>query len=85
MKKTQIVTILIRATLALIIPLSGELFVDGWNWGLGEFVFAWVFFILLGLATTFVMNTIPHRKGRLAAGICVVLVFAYIWVRLATG
>ncbi len=85
MKRKQIRTILTRSTIALVVPLCGQLFVDGWNWGWGEFLFAWVFFNLLGFATTFVMNSIPNRRVRIVAGISVVLVFAYIWARLATG
>ena len=85
MKRNHVVTILTRSTVALVVPLCGQLFVDGWNWGWGEFLFAWVFFNLLGFATTFVMHLIPHRKARLVAGAGVVLVFAYIWARLATG
>lgn len=85
MQKKQVVTILIRSTVALIIPICGQLFVEGWNWGLGEFVFAWAFFNVLGLTTTFVTNRIPRRAGKIAAGACVVVLFALIWVRLATG
>jgi hypothetical protein len=73
------------STAALIVPILGQLFVNGWNWGLGDFVFAWVFFNILGITYTFVTNKIAHRGGRIAAGILVVAIFAFIWGMLATG
>ena len=85
MKRKQIILILIRSTIALIIPILGQLFVNGWAWGLGEFIFAWGFFNILGLTYTFVTNKITSRRGKIVAGIIVVAVFTFIWIRLATG
>jgi hypothetical protein len=85
MKKEQVIKIIMRSTVALIIPILGQLFVDGWNWGLGDFIFAWVFFNLLGLTYTFVTNKIINRGTKIAAGICVIAIFAVVWIRLATG
>lgn len=85
MKKKQITKILTWSTVALIVPAFGELFVDGWNWGPGEFIFAWVFFNLLGLACVFVTNKISDRRGKVVAGLVVFAIFAFIWVILATG
>jgi hypothetical protein len=85
MKKKQAITIVSWSTIALIIPILGQLFVDGWNWGPGDFVFAWAFFNILGFTATFVTNKITHRGTRIAAGIIVVAIFAIIWVMLATG
>jgi hypothetical protein len=85
MKKKQVIRITAWSTAALIIPILGQLFVDGWNWGQGEFVFAWVFFNIFGLSYTFVTNKISHRIGRLVAGLLVIAIFVSIWVMLATG
>ncbi len=85
MKRKQIIKIVTWSTIALIIPILGQLFVNGWNWGLGDFVFAWVFFNLLGLTCTFVTNKITHRTGKILAGIIVIAIFVFIWVTLATG
>jgi hypothetical protein len=85
MQKKQIIKIFTWSTVALIIPILGQLFVDGWNWGPGDFVFAWVFFNLLGLSYTFVTNKITHREGKIVAGIIVVAIFAFVWIMLATG
>ncbi len=85
MQKKQVIKILIWSTVALIIPVIGQLFVDGWNWTWHDFLFAWVFFNVLGLTYTFVTNKITRPGYRIAAGVIVVAVFAFIWGMLATG
>lgn len=85
MKKEQVTKILIRSSVALIIPLLGELFVQGWNWGISDFIFAWVFFNLLGFSYTFAVHKAPTRGAKIVLGVLVVAVFAFIWIRLATG
>lgn len=79
------ISIVTWSTIALLVPIFGQLFIEGWNWGLGEFVFAWVFFNLLGFTTTFVTNKITHRGARVLVGTIVVAIFVFIWVMLATG
>jgi hypothetical protein len=85
MQKEQFVRIITRSTMALTIPVLGQLFIDGWNWGVGDFIFAWVFFNILGLTLTFVTNKTSSRGWKIAAGIIVIAVFTLIWVTLATG
>jgi hypothetical protein len=71
------------ATIALIIPLLGNQFVEGWNWNWNDFVFAWVFWVVM--ATTILFVTKRATKYRMVIGIVVFLVFAAFWVMLATG
>jgi len=85
MRNKQIIRIVACSTAALVVPILGQLFVDGWNWGLSDFIFAWVFFNILGLAFIFATDQITNPRGKIAAGILVVAVFAFIWIRLATG
>lgn len=85
MKKGQLIRIISWSTAALIIPILGQLFVEGWNWGLGDFVFAWVFFNLLGTTHTFVTNKFTNRKTKIATSILVIAAFVFVWVMLATG
>jgi hypothetical protein len=85
MNKQKIITIAKWSTAALIIPLLGQLFVDGWNWGPNDFLFAWVFFNLLGLSYTFVITKITNRAGSIVAGVAVIAIFVFVWVMLATG
>jgi hypothetical protein len=85
LQRKQILRIVTWSTLALIVPIIGQLCVDEWNWGPGDFFFAWVFFNLLGLSYTFVTNKITNRNGKITGGIIVIAIFAFVWIRLATG
>jgi hypothetical protein len=85
MKKKQVIAVFTWSTVALVIPAFGQLFVNGWNWGLGDFLFAWVFFNALGLTYTFVTNKITHRGRRIMAGVIIIAIFAFVWIMLATG
>lgn len=81
--KNSILKIMGWATVALIIPLLGNQFVEGWNWDWNEFLFAWVFWVVM--ATTILLITRRIGKYRLLVGIAVFLIFASIWAMLATG
>jgi hypothetical protein len=85
MQKKQIINIITCSTVALIIPILGQLFVKGWNWGPGDFLFAWVFFNLLGFTYTFVTNKITSHRGKAIARLVIPAVFVFVWVVLATG
>lgn len=85
MQKKNITNIIYWATGALVIPLLGKIFVDGWNWGFGDFIFAWVFFMLLGVTYSFITHKITQPLYRAVAGAAVVLFFTFVWVMLATG
>ncbi|MEK6894198.1 MAG: hypothetical protein AABX10_01925 [Nanoarchaeota archaeon] len=82
---SKIKVILINTAIILLIPLFGNKFIDGWNWGFGEFIFAAVFFIGTGLIYSFGVSRVRNKKGRLALGIFIALALAFIWVVLATG
>lgn len=81
--KNSILKIMGWAGVALIIPLLGNLFVEGWNWSWNEFLFAWVFWVVM--ATSILFVTRKAGKYKWLVGIAVFLIFAGIWVTLATG
>jgi hypothetical protein len=81
--KHTILKIMACAAVALIIPLLGNQFVDGWNWTWHDFLFAWVFWVVM--ATTILLVTRRFGKYRVVIGVGIFLVFAAIWVMLATG
>jgi len=83
--KSYVRKTMLWALVALIIPLLGNTFVSGFNWTWNDFVFAWVFFVVLGLSVKFVTSKINRRGYRIAVGIAIVLAFAFVWVMLATG
>lgn len=73
------------SAVALIVPLLGNTFVDGWNWSWHDFLFAWVFFVVMSTSILFATKKVSNPNYRIAAGAVVFLVFAAIWVMLATG
>lgn len=85
MNKKQVIRVVSWATAALVIPIIGQLFVEGWNWGLGDFAFAWGFFNLLGFTYILVTNKISNHRVRIVAGLVVIAAFTFVWIRLATG
>ncbi len=81
--KTPILKIMFWSAVALIIPLLGNTFVDGWNWRWNEFLFAWVFWVVM--ATTILFAIKKANRYRVIVGTVIFLAFASIWVMLATG
>lgn len=73
------------SAVALIAPLLGNSFVEGWNWGPGDFIFAWVFFVVMGLSIQLAIKRASNSKYRIVIGTAVFFVFASIWVLLARG
>ncbi len=84
-KDNKIKRILINTAIILLIPLFGNTFVDGWNWGFWDFVFAATFFVNTGLIYSFGISKIRNKTTKIGVGVLVALVLAFIWVVLATG
>ncbi len=73
------------SAVALIIPLLGNQFVEGWNWNAGDFLFAWIFFVVMSTTIRLVTNVVPNKKYRAIVGVIVFLPFLFLWAMLATG
>ena len=85
MPLTKIIRVLLVAAGLLIVPLTASFFVDGWNWGMGGYIFAWVMFASAGLGFTFVAsmgNTIAYK---VAVGIACATGFVLVWINAAVG
>ncbi|AOS44716.1 hypothetical protein Verru16b_01783 [Lacunisphaera limnophila] len=68
----------------LLIPLTGQLTVDGWNWTWHDFVFAWVVFA----TTTFFYRLLATRRVanlayKAAAALAVLTGFLVFWISAA--
>lgn len=85
MNKKSILRIALISACMLAIPFFGNTYVDGWNWGLGDFAFAFAFFCVTGLALQFAQTKLTSRSLRIAASIAILLAMISIWVMLATG
>lgn len=71
------------AAVALLVPLLGNKFINGWNWSWNDFLFAYVFWVVM--ATSILYATKQTPKYKMVIGIVVFLAFASVWVMLATG
>jgi hypothetical protein len=85
MKRKDIIRIVLISLGLLIIPLIGQLTVDGWSWGWNDFLFAWVFFTIVGITYKFFTRNTTTRNHKLAVGAGVAIFFGFIWGMLATG
>ncbi len=85
MQNKNIVRIAIVVGLILLVPLWGNYFVDGWNWGLFDFVFMGA--LLFGTGLTY---DLVARKGgtlayRAAVGIACAAGLLLVWINAAVG
>lgn len=75
--------IMAGAAVALIIPLLGNTYIDGWNWTWHDFLFAWVFWVVMG--ATILLVTRRYKRHVWLIGTHLFLCFAVVWALLATG
>lgn len=82
-RKDWIIVALVPSAL-LLVPITGQLTVEGWNWKWNDFVVAWVIF---GITTWFFrflvtrpMANLPYKAG---AALAVVTGFLITWCDLA--
>lgn len=79
---TRIVTVVGAILFACLIA---NFSVDGWNWGVLDFVFAAVMFAGVGIAIDFAAQRIQHPAQRMAAYVVIILAFLVVWAELAVG
>ena len=85
MPKKTIVRFLIGAAVPLLIPFVGMQFRSDWNWGPGDFVFAWLLFVGAGIAYKLATRNAASIAYRAAAAVAVATAFVLTWVNLAVG
>jgi hypothetical protein len=66
--------------LILLIPLMGNHFVDGWNWGFGGFVLAGTFVFGTALAYELVTRNVDRIAYRAAVGVALAAAFVLVWM-----
>jgi len=72
----------IRTGLILLIPLFGNLFIKGWNWHIGGFVFAGLVLYGAGIAYELVAAKMNNKAYRFAVGLAVGTAFVVSWMNL---
>ncbi|MBP6506143.1 MAG: hypothetical protein KA257_01150 [Opitutaceae bacterium] len=84
MKRKDYLIVALVPLFLLLIPLVGNMTVEGWNWTWHDFLFAWVVFA----TTTFIYRFIATRAVanltyRLGAGLAVAAGFFIFWMTAA--
>ncbi|MFN0066010.1 MAG: hypothetical protein ACKVYV_00075 [Limisphaerales bacterium] len=64
------------------IPLLGNIFVEGWNWALPGFVLAGVLLFAAGLTYELVARKMENQAYRFAVGLAVGTAFILCWVSM---
>jgi hypothetical protein len=68
--------------LILLIPLLGNHFVDGWNWGFRGFVLAGTLLFGMGLTYELVTRNVDRIAYRAAVGVAFAAAFLLVWVNV---
>jgi hypothetical protein len=63
----------------LMVPLVASQIVDGWNWGVGGFVFAYVLFFGTGMAYALIARKMGAWSYKVGVGVALVAGFALGW------
>ena len=63
----------------LMVPLVASQIVDGWNWGVGGFVFAYVLFFGTGMAYAVIARKMGAWSYKVGVGVALVAGFALGW------
>lgn len=84
MKRQDFLLIALVPPALLLIPLVGNLTVDGWNWTWSDFVMAWVVF---AITTAFLRFLVTRPAANFAykagAGLAVITGFLITWITMA--
>lgn len=67
----------------LLIPLFGNIFIDGWNWSFFDFIVMGGLIFVTGLIFDFVVTKAKSPFNKFVAGGTVILIFLLLWVELA--
>lgn len=85
MRKRNILRIAVITALLLLIPFLGNMYVDGWNWGLFDFIFMGALIFGTGMAYEFGSRKGGTTSYRVAVGIALFALFLLLWMNGAVG
>lgn len=80
----NIIRISIIVGIILLIPLFGNFFIQGWDWGILDFVFAGILFFITGLGIDFVIRKFKGKPLYQFLSVIVIIgILLLIWVEMA--
>lgn len=84
MKRKDWLLVVLVPSILLLLPITGSLTVEGWNWSWHDFLMAWVVFAIATLFYRFLATRpVASFAYRLGAGLAVLTGFVITWVNLA--
>ena len=83
--KNSIIRVALIVALILLIPVFGNLYIDGWNWGPLDFVIMGGLLFLVGMAIDAVARKVTNPVWKTISILGIILVFLAIWVEMAVG
>jgi hypothetical protein len=75
----------VAALILLLVPLVAMQFSEEWNWGLFDFVFAFVLLFGTGLTYELVARKADHIAYKAGVGVAVVAALLLVWINAAVG
>jgi hypothetical protein len=69
----------------LMLPVIGSFTIDGFHWTTGDYVLAFILFLVPTLAYRLITRTATNFKYRLAIAFALLTGFATVWINLAVG
>lgn len=83
MQKT-IIRVAIEVGIILLIPLFGNFFIEGWNWGVLDFVAMGLLLFIAGLAIDIAIRKFKNKPlYQVIAVLAILAILVLIWVELA--
>lgn len=81
--QNNILRILGIVVLILLIPFFGNIFVEGWNWGILDFIAMGLLLFVTGLAIDWAIRKFSNPLHRIIAVVVIVATLLLVWVELA--
>lgn len=85
MKTKTYMWIIVRTLILLLIPLYGNHFIEGWNWSLFDFVWAFVMIAGVQFLYAFISRKAKNSTYKLASGVALGTAFVLVWVNAAVS
>jgi hypothetical protein len=85
MRHMNILRVALIVGLILLIPLFGNIFIEGWDWSLFDFVVMGALLFVTGIAIDAAARKIEDPGGRAFTIIMIVGALIAIWTELAVG
>lgn len=83
MNNHRALRILTIVLVILLIPFFGNIFVEGWNWGVFDFIIAGALLFATGAMIDCAIRKITSPLYRTLTVVSIVLAFILLWVELA--